>query len=116
MEEGALITTEEVLEPGEKTTSKFLPREQLPTKEQEKLLLALEQGILATFKHHYYSFDQGVVRLQGEGGPIGLKISGTVGKVASGHASMGEGVQGQDERGHQHPPRHGAVPPPDLRG
>ena len=36
--------------------------------------LALEQGILATFKHHYYSFDdQGVVRLQGEGGPIGLK-------------------------------------------
>ena len=111
-----LITTEEVLEPGEKTTSKFLPREQLPTKEQEKLLLALEQGILATFKHHYYSFDQGVVRLQGEGGPIGLKISGTVGKVASGHASMGEGVQGQDERGHQHPPRHGAVPPPDLRG
>ena len=37
--------------------------------------LALEQqGILATFKHHYYSFDdQGVVRLQEEGGPIGLK-------------------------------------------
>ena len=36
--------------------------------------LALEQGILTTFKHHYYSFDdQGVVRLQGEGGPIGLK-------------------------------------------
>ena len=36
--------------------------------------LALEQGILATFKHHYYSFDdQGVVRLQGEDGPIGHK-------------------------------------------
>ena len=34
--------------------------------------LALEQGILATFKHHSFD-DQGVVRLQGEGGPIGLK-------------------------------------------
>ena len=79
-----LITTEEVLEPGEKTTSKFLPREQVPTREQEKLLLALalEQGILATFKHHYYSFDQGQVRLQEEGGPIGLTISGRAGKVS----------------------------------
>jgi hypothetical protein len=45
------------------------------------LALALEEGILATFKHHYYSFDQGEVRLQQEGGPIGLKISGSVGKV-----------------------------------
>ena len=32
---------EEVLELGEKTTSKFLTMEQLPTREQEKLLLAL---------------------------------------------------------------------------
>ena len=48
-----LITTEEVLEPGERTTNKFLPREQLPTRDQERLLaLALEAGILDTFKHH----------------------------------------------------------------
>ena len=37
--------------------------------------LALEQGIFATFKHHYYSFDdQGVVRLQEEGG--GWRVEG----------------------------------------
>ena len=36
-----LITTEEVLEPGEKTKSKFHPPEREPSKEQEKLLLAL---------------------------------------------------------------------------
>ena len=79
-----LITTEEVLEPGDKTTSKFYPREQEPTAEQERLMLALalEQGILATFKSHYYSFDQGEVRLQEEGGPIGLIISGAAGKVS----------------------------------
>ena len=73
-----LITTEEVLEPGAKIVSKFLPREQVPTREQEKLMLvlALEQGILATFKNHYYSFDQGEVRLQDKGGLIGLTISG----------------------------------------
>ena len=78
-----LITTEEVLEPGERTVSKFLSREQVPTREQERLMLALalEQGILATFGQHYYSFGQ-EVKLQREGGPIGLKISGAVGKVA----------------------------------
>jgi hypothetical protein len=69
---------EEVLELGEKTTIKFLTMEQLPTREQEKLLLAL-------------------------------------GKVA-GHAGLGQGVQGQDGGGHQHPPRHEAVHPPALRG
>ena len=43
--------------------------------------LALQEGILAVFKHNYYSFDQGEMRLQQEGAPIGLKISGAVGKV-----------------------------------
>ena len=78
-----LITTEEVLEPGEKTVSKFLQPQMQPNKEQERIMLAmaLEEGILAVFKHHYYSFDQGEVRLQQEGAPIGLKISGAVGKV-----------------------------------
>ena len=91
-----LITTEEILELGEKTVSKFLPREQQPTKEQERLMIALaiEQGILATFGHHYYSFDQGELRLHREGGPIGLKVSGAVGKVVL-LSCTGEGLLSQ---------------------
>ena len=77
-----LMTTEEVLEPGERTVSKFLPMETQPTSRQIKLMLglAIEEGVLAVFKHHDYSFGQDV-RLQQEGAPIGLKISGAVGKV-----------------------------------
>ena len=77
-----LISTEEVLEPGEKTCSKFFPPEKEPSKEQEKLLLALalEEGILAVFQNHYYSFD-GEVRLQDDGAPIGLELSGNAVKV-----------------------------------
>ena len=41
--------------------------------------LALEQGILAVFKPHYYSWN---TELQDEGAPIGLTISGASGKVA----------------------------------
>ena len=49
-----LITTEE---PGAKTVSKFHHVETVATMEQERLMLALalEQGILAVFSHHYYS-------------------------------------------------------------
>ena len=77
-----LITTEEILEPGAKTVSKFHHVETVATMEQERLMLALalEQGILAVFSHHYYSFN-GEVRFQEEGGPIGLEVSGAVGKV-----------------------------------
>ena len=39
-----------------------------------------EAGILAVFKHHSYSFDQDAL-LQGDGAPIGMEISGAVGKV-----------------------------------
>ena len=44
-----LITTEEVLEPGERTVSKFLSTEMQPTREQVRLMfaLAIEAGILA---------------------------------------------------------------------
>ena len=78
-----LISTEEVLEPGPKTISKFHPPEQQPSREQKKLMisLALEQGILAVFKQHYYSWNT-EVKLQDEGAPIGLTISGASGKVA----------------------------------
>ena len=71
-----------MLEPGTNTISKFHPPEQVATVEQEKLMFALtlEEGILAVFGSHYYSFN-GEVKLQQEGGPIGLKVSGSVGKV-----------------------------------
>ena len=74
-----LITTEEILEPGAKTVSKFHHVETVATMEQERLMLALalEQGILAVFSHHYYSFN-GEVRFQEEGGPIGLEVSGAM--------------------------------------
>ena len=67
-----LITTEDVREPGEKTTSKFLPREQLPTKEQEKLLLALalEQGILATSSTTTTPLIRGWLGSKGRAGPL----------------------------------------------
>ena len=56
--------------------------ETVTTMEQERLMLALvlDQGILAIFSHHNYSFN-GEVRFQEEGGPIGLEVSGAVGKV-----------------------------------
>ena len=77
-----LITTEEVMQPGDKTVSKFWPQQMTPSKEQEKLMmaLALEEGFLAVFGSHYYSFN-GEVRLQKEGAPIGLDLSGAAGKV-----------------------------------
>ena len=44
------------------------------------LSLALEEAILVAMGHHTYSLaDQ--TRLQGAGGPIGLKLSGALAKV-----------------------------------
>ena len=48
------------------------------------MALALEEGILAVFGSHYYSFN-GEVRLQKEGAPIGLDLSG----AASWHQAGG---------------------------
>ena len=78
-----LTTTEEVMEPGQRTVSKFFPQEQRPTREQERLMmaLALEEGILAVFQQHKYSWN-GQTKVQGDGAPIGLQIPGAVGKVA----------------------------------
>ena len=47
--------------------SKFLPIETHPTSRQIKLMLglAIDEGVLAVFKHHDYSFGQDV-RLQQE--------------------------------------------------
>ena len=67
-----LITIEEVLEPGERTASKFYPTEQAGSKEQVKLImgLALEQGIL---EQDYCSWDE-KVKVQAEGAPIGFSL------------------------------------------
>ena len=70
-----LIRIEEVLEPGERTVSKFYPTEQAASSEQGELMirLALEQGILEVFHQHYYSWDE-KVKVQAEGAPIGFSL------------------------------------------
>ena len=42
--------------------------------------LALEQGILAVMKGHVYSFN-GQAFKQNDGGPIGLELSGALGRA-----------------------------------
>ena len=42
--------------------------------------LALEAGVLAVLTHRFYSFAD-MTRLQTEGGPIGLELSGAVVRV-----------------------------------
>ena len=71
-----------VYERREKTITKFLAPIRTPSREEVKTMvaLALEQGILATFSHHYFTFD-GKTYLEKTEGPIGLKLSGAVGKV-----------------------------------
>ena len=75
------ITTDEVLARGQ-GESKFWDQEREPTLQEKKLMLslALEEAILVAMGHHTYSLaDQ--TRLQGRGGPIGLKLSGAIAKV-----------------------------------
>ena len=74
------ITTSEILK--EDRTSKFLPPTREPTREESKLMfsLALEEAIKAVMNNHLYSFN-GEVKKQQRGGPIGLKLSGSLAKV-----------------------------------
>jgi hypothetical protein len=77
-----LITTEEVLERGEKTASKFSPPARRPTEDEERLMVALglEEALLTVFNHHVYSFGQ-EIRRQLDGGPTGLTATGAAAKV-----------------------------------
>ena len=74
------ITTSEILK--EDRSSKFNPPEREPTMEESKLMfsLALEEAIKAVMSNHLYSFN-GEVKRQESGGPIGLKLSGSLAKV-----------------------------------
>ena len=79
-----LITTDEVLARREDGSgeSRFLEQERRPNKEEERRMfsLALQEAIKAAMSHHVYSLTDQTL-LQNDGGPIGLKLSGSVGKV-----------------------------------
>ena len=62
--------------------SKHNPARRRPTTGQRRRMisLALEAGVIAVMTHHVYSF-AGMTRLQTEGGPIGLEMSGAVARV-----------------------------------
>ena len=53
-----------------------------PSEEEVRLMMAmvLEDAVITTFSHHPYSFD-GDMRLQKDGAPIGLTLSGAAAKV-----------------------------------
>ena len=74
------ITTTEILK--EDRTSKFNPPAREPTEEESRLMfsLALEEAVKVVMNNHLYNFN-GVIKRQLRGGPIGLKISGSLAKV-----------------------------------
>ena len=62
-----------------------------PTEEEKKMLIAcsIEIGVRAVFLNHLYEFD-GKIYLQQDGGPIGVRLAGTVARavMASWDASL----------------------------
>ena len=78
-----LITTKWVVgERGGQAENLFHDAERRPTSQERRLMFALllELMIVRVMKNHAYSFN-GVNKVQQEGGPIGLKLSGAVAKV-----------------------------------
>jgi hypothetical protein len=69
-------------ERGGQAENLFHNPERKPTAQERRLMFALllELMIVRVMKNHVYSFN-GVNKLQQEGGPIGLKLSGAVAKV-----------------------------------
>ena len=65
------------------TESKFAPPKRTPmTRERRKMVsLALETAVLAVMNGHLYSYDN-KVRKQRKGGPIGLRLTGVLAKLA----------------------------------
>ena len=82
-----LISTDEVLnrKDGE-MESKFLLPERQPTEAETQLMfsLALKEMVKVCMESHTYSIGTDC-KLQSDGGSIGLKLSGAVGKVYMGH-------------------------------
>ena len=81
------MTTAEVMgklyrEEEEEVPSLFHPPRRLPTEREQKILLAqvIRVATLAILQHHTYQFN-GEVRLQNDGGPIGLELAGAVARV-----------------------------------
>ena len=78
-----LITTKWVVgERGGQAENLFHDPERRPTAQERRLMFALllELMVMRVMKNHIYSFN-GVNKLQQDGGPIGLKLSGAVAKV-----------------------------------
>ena len=79
-----LITTDEVFNRKKdgSTASKFLKAVRDPTEEEVRVLfsLALEEAIKVCMSSHTYSLGE-QCKVQEEGGPIGLKLSGAIAKM-----------------------------------
>ena len=62
--------------------SRFADQERRPNEEERKLMfsLALQEAIRTVMSHHVYSLTNQTL-IQSNGGPIGLKLSGAVGKI-----------------------------------
>ena len=75
-----LITTDEILARKEDGSgeSRFSDQERRPNKEERKLMFSL--AIKTVMSHHVYSLTNQTL-IQNNGGPIGLKLSGAVGKI-----------------------------------
>ena len=75
------ITTAEVMG-GQDCESKHNPARRPPPAGQRRRMVSLapEAGVIAVMTHHTYSFAD-TTRLQTEGGPIGLELSGAVARV-----------------------------------
>ena len=78
------ITTEEILNRGQKTKTKFVPPERKPTSSESRLMfsLVLEHAIKTTMKNHIYSYNGQLFR-QKRGAAIGLKLSGSLAVFAT---------------------------------
>ena len=82
------MTTAEIMgklhrEDEEEVQSLFNPPKRLPTAREKKILLAqvLKTAMLAVRQNHTYQFENGLIRLQSDGSPIGLEMAGALARV-----------------------------------
>ena len=82
------MTTAEIMgklnrEEGEEVQSLFNPPERMPTEREKKIMLAqvLKIGMHAVLQNHTYQFENGKIRLQNDGSPIGLEMAGAMARV-----------------------------------
>ena len=82
------MTTAEIMgklnrEEGEEVQSLFNPPTRMPTEREKKIMLAqvLKIAMLAVLQNHTYQFENGKIRLQSDGSPIGLEMAGAMARV-----------------------------------